>query len=244
MMTPPPAFDDGLPMPVFNPQAVKEAVDTVIQPIKDAIAVVDGVVKDLKAFFDGIKLRRRLEEVTHAELAHAHGLKEQAHRQLAEVRGRLLHADNDDARGSTNERLVLDIHRRLEAHLAERKLAARQLGSDDQLISISSLKASITLEIDSRMLIEGQKDDKIRLPLVTEDKAIDRIIGLPPTPFVVKLSAAFSADIHLEVEVGGDFKALVRLVANGMGVTFDLGGRVPIVFSVGDWTQAITLEVL
>ena len=39
-----PPFDDGLPMPVFNPQAVKKAVDTVIQPIKDAIAVVDGVV--------------------------------------------------------------------------------------------------------------------------------------------------------------------------------------------------------
>eukprot|EP00964_Phaeocystis_antarctica_P070443 scaffold42902_cov65-Phaeocystis_antarctica.AAC.1 len=86
-------------------------------------------------------------------------------------------------------------------------------------------------------------DENFLLPLVTEDKAIEMLIALPPTPFAVKLSAAFSADIHLEVEVGGDFKALVRLVANGMGVTFDLGGRVPIVFSVGDWTQAITLEL-
>ena len=42
MMTPPLAFDDGLPMPGFNPQAVKGAVDTVIQPIKDAIGVVEG----------------------------------------------------------------------------------------------------------------------------------------------------------------------------------------------------------
>ena len=193
-----------------------------IKPIKAAVDEVKKFVQTLKNYFDGLSFRRRLEELTPAEVAHAHGLKEQAHRQLTEVRGRLLHADNDDARDSTNERLVLDIHRRLEAHLAERKLAARQLGSDDQLISISSLKASITLEINSRMLIEGQKDDDFLLPLVTEDKAIDMIIGLSPTPFVVKLSAAFSADIHLAVEVEGDFKALVHLVASGMGVTFDL----------------------
>ena len=218
----------------------------VIEPITVAVEEVKKFVDTLKNYFDGLSFRRRLEELTTAEVAHAHGLKDQAHRQLTEVRGRLLHADNDDARDSTNERLVLDIHRRLEAHLAERKLAARQLGSDDQLISISSLKASITLEIDSRMLIEGQKDDLLLLPLVTEDKAIDMIIGLPPTPFVVKLSAAFSADIHLAVEVEGDFKALVHLVASGMGVTFDLstGADKPAVFSEGDWTQAITLEVL
>ena len=219
-------------------------MDRVVAPIKDAVAEVEKFVKTLKDFFDGLSFGRRLEELTPAEMVHARGLKEQAHRQLEQVRSRLLHADSDDTRGSTNERLVLDIHRRLEAHLAARKLAARQLGSDDQLISISSLKASITLEINSRMRIEGQKDDNLRIPFVSADKAIEKLIPLPPTPFAVKLSAAFSADIHLEVEVGGDFKALVRLVANGMGVTFDLGGRVPIVFSVGDWTQAITLEVL
>ena len=216
----------------------------VIEPITVAVEEVKKFVDTLKNYFDGLSFRRRLEELTPADMVHARGLKEEAHRQLTEVRGRLLHADNDDARDSTNERLVLDIHRRLEAHLAERKLAARQLGSDDQLISISSLKASITLEIDSRMLIEGQKDDDLLLPLVTEDKAIDMNIPLPPTPFVVKLSAAFSADIHLEVQVEGDFKALVHLVASGMGVTFDLstGADNPAVFSEGDWTQAITLE--
>ena len=217
-----------------------------IKPIEAAVNEVKKFVKTLKDFFESLSFRRRLEELTPVEVAHARGLKEQAHRQLEQVRGRLLHVDSDDARGSTNERLVLDIHRRLEAHLAERKLAARQLGSDDQLISISSLKASITLEIDSRMLIEGQKDDDLLLPLVTEDKAIDMAIGLAPTPFVVKLSAAFSADIHLEVQVEGDFKALVHFVASGMGVTFDLstGADNPAVFSEGDWTQTITLEVL
>eukprot|EP00964_Phaeocystis_antarctica_P016185 scaffold8941_cov44-Phaeocystis_antarctica.AAC.2 len=86
-------------------------------------------------------------------MVHARGLKEQAHRQLEQVRGRLLHADNDDARDSTKERLLSDVHRRLEVHLAERKLAARQLGSE--LVSISSLKASIQLGFDSRLLIEG-----------------------------------------------------------------------------------------
>eukprot|EP00964_Phaeocystis_antarctica_P023564 scaffold13156_cov96-Phaeocystis_antarctica.AAC.1 len=207
---------------------------------------VERFVKTLKDFFEGLPFRRRLEELKPADIVHVRGLKEEAHRQLEQVRGRLLHAGSDDARGSTNEQLVLDIHGRLEAHLAERKLAARQLGSDDQLISISSLKASITLEINSRMLIEGQKDDDFLLPLVTEDKAIDMIIALSPTPFAVKLSAAFSADIHLAVEVEGDFKALVHLVASGMGVTFDLstGADKPAVFSEGDWTQAITLEVL
>ena len=217
-----------------------------IKPIKAAVDEVKKFVQTLKNYFDGLSFRRRLEELTTAEVAHARGLKEQAHRQLEQVRGRLLHADSDDTRGSTNERLVLDIHRRLEAHLAARKLAARQLGSDDQLISISSLKASITLEINSRMRIEGQKDDNLLIPFVSADKAIEKLIPLPPTPFAVKLSAAFSADIHLEVQVEGDFKALVRLVSSGMGVTFDLstGADNPAVFSDGDWTQAITLEVL
>ena len=124
-----------------------------IGPIKAAVAEVEGFVKTLKDFFDGLSFGRRLEELTPAEMVHARGLKEQAHRQLEQVRGRLLHADNDDARDSTKERLLSDVHRRLEVHLAERKLAARQLGPE--LVSISSLKASIQLGLDSRLLIEG-----------------------------------------------------------------------------------------
>uniref|UniRef100_A0A7S0F1E8 Uncharacterized protein n=1 Tax=Phaeocystis antarctica TaxID=33657 RepID=A0A7S0F1E8_9EUKA len=219
-------------------KAVKDAVDEVIKPIEAAVNEVKQFVKTLKDFFESLSFRRRLEELTPAEVARARGLKEQAHSQLEQVRGRLLHADNDDARDSTKERLLLDVHRRLEAHLAERKLAARQLGSE--LVSISSLKASITLEINSRMRIEGQKDDNLLIPFVSADKAIEKLIPLPPTPFAVKLSAAFSADIHLEVQVEGDFKALVRLVSSGMGVTFDLstGADNPAVFSDGDWTNS------
>ena len=219
-------------------------MDTVIGPIKDAMDAVERFVKTLKDFFEGLPFRRRLEELKPADIVHVRGLKEEAHRQLEQVRGRLLHAGSDDARGSTNEQLVLDIHGRLEAHLAERKLAARQLGKDDQLISITNLKASITLQIDSRLLIEGQKDGDYRFPLEPQDKKFDIVIGLAPTPFVLKLATAFSADLNFGIAAEADFKALVRFVSSGMGVTFDLstGADKPAVFSEGDWTQATTLE--
>ena len=156
-----------------------------VGPIKDAVAEVKAFVEELKSFIDGLSFGRRLEELTPAEVVHARGLKEQAHRQLEQVRGRLLHADNDDARDSTKERLLLDVHRRLEAHLAERKLTARQLGSE--LVSISSLKASIQLALDSRLLIEGQIElENYLLPLASEDESFEKIIPLGPTPFFVK----------------------------------------------------------
>ena len=128
-------------------------MDRVVGPIKDAVDEVKTFVETLDDFVGDLSFGRRLEELTPAEMVHARGLKEQAHRQLEQVRGRLLHADNDDAHDSTKERLLSDVHRRLEVHLAERKLAARQLGSE--LVSISSLKASIQLGLDSRLLIEG-----------------------------------------------------------------------------------------
>ena len=228
--------------PVSNFQAVKDAVDRVVAPIKDAVAEVEKFVKTLKDFFDGLSFGRRLEELTPAEMVHARGLKEQAHRQLEQVRGRLLHADNDDARDSTKERLLSDVHRRLEVHLAERKLAARQLGSE--LVSISSLKASIQLELDSRLLIEGQIEKNYLLPLATKDESFEKIIPLGITPFFVKLAASFSVDASLEVQLEADLKALVHLVVDGMGVDFDLatGAENPVVFSEGNWTQSITLR--
>ena len=215
-----------------------------IQPITDAINVVEGFVKTLKDFSDSISLRRRLGEVAHAEIVHARDLKEQAHRQLEQVRGRLLHADNDDAHDSTKERLLSDVHRRLEVHLAERKLAARQLGSE--LVSISSLKASIQLELDSRLLIEGQIEKNYLLPLATKDESFEMIIPLYPTPFFVKLAASFSVDASLEVQLEADLKALVHLVVDGMGVDFDLANtdhfHPSIVFLEGNWTRTVTLR--
>ena len=228
--------------PVFNFQAVKNAVDRVVAPIKDAVAEVKKFVNTLKDFYAGLPFGRRLEELTPAEMVHARGLKEQAHRQLEQVRGRLLHADNDDAHDSTKERLLSDVHRRLEVHLAERKLAARQLGSE--LVSISSLKASIQLGLDSRLLIEGQIEKNYLLPLATKDESFEKIIPLYPTPFFVKLAASFSVDASLEVQLEADLKALVHLVVDGMGVDFDLatGAKNPVVFSEGNWTQSITLR--
>ena len=240
MMTPPPALDDGLPMPVFNPQAVKGAVDTVIQPIKDAIGVVEGFVKNLKTFFDKISLGRRLEEVTHAEVAYARGLKEQAHSQLEQVRGRLLHADNDHARDGTKERLQLDINRRLEAHFAERKLAARRL--EDELITIKKLMVSISFNLNSRLLIEYQRTENRKFSMAKQDQASERNIPLSPTPFLLKLATSFSVDFSLEVMLGGDFKAQLKIVVDRMAVDFDLsrdaGKRA--VLSEGDWTHTIT----
>jgi len=231
-------------LPLFNLQAVKDVVDRVMGPIEDAVAEVENFVKTLKDFFDDLSFRRRLEELTPAEMVHARGLKEQARRQLEQVRGRLLHADNDDAHASTKERLLGDVHRRLEVHLAERKLVARQLGSE--LVSISSLKASIKLELDSRLLIEGQIEKNYHLPLATKDESFEKIIPLYPTPFFVKLAGSFSVDASLGVQLEADLKALVHLVVDGMGVDFNLatGAQNPVVFSKGDWTQTITLEVL
>ena len=234
--------------PFFNLlQAVKDVVDSVMGPINDAVAEVEKFVKTLKGFFDDLSFRRRLEELTPAEMVHARGLKEQAHRQLAEVRGRLLHANHDDAHASTKERLLGDVHRRLEVHLAERNLVARrQLGSGSELLSISSLKASIKLGLDSRLLIEGQIEKNEHLPLATKDGSFETMIPLYPTPFIGKLVVSFSVDASLGVQLEADLKALVHLVVDGMGVNFTLptGAQNPIVLSKGDWTQTITLEVL
>ena len=228
--------------PVCNPQAVKHAVNRVVGPIEDAVEEVKAFVETLKKVFDRLKgvFGRRLEELTPAEMVHARGLKEEAHRQLTEVRGRLLHADNDDARDSTKERLLLDVHRRLEAHLAGRKLTARQLGSE--LVSISSLKASILFNLDSRMHIEAQEDQRYTFPLATKPNAKEVHIPLPPTPFTIKLAGSFSVDVLLEVEAERDLKARVHLVLDGMGIEFDLstGAENRVVFSEGDLTQTIT----
>ena len=223
--------------PVCNPQAVKHAVNRVVGPIEDAVEEVKAFVETLKKVFDRLKgvFGRRLEELTPAEMVHARGLKEQAHRQLEQVRGRLLHADNDDARDSTKERLLLDVHRRLEAHLAGRKLTARQLGSE--LVSISSLKASIKLALDSRSVITGNIKKDYLFPLASEAESFEKIIPLNPTPFFARLAGSFSVDAALEVRLEADLKALVHLVVDGMAVDFDLatGAQNPVVFSEGNW---------
>ena len=215
-------------------------MDTVIQPIEAAVNDTHTFVQTLKTFFDGLSFGRRLEELTPADMVHARGLKEHAHRQLAEVRGRLLHADTDHARDGTKERLQLDINRRLEAHFAERKLTARRL--EGELITINKLKVRISLNLASRLLIEGEMQEDYTFSLIKQDIDDLQIFILSNTPFFVKLATSFSVDCSLEVKVEADFKALVHVVVNRMAVDFDLstdaGERA--VLSEGDWTHTIT----
>ena len=234
---------DGLPARLFNLQAVKDAVERVIQPIEDAVNAVKGFVDDLKNFFDSISFRRRLEEMTRArrleEMTRARRLKEQAHRQLGEVQLRLLHAKDEHARGGITERLQLDINRRLEAHFTEPKLAARRRLDAGELITISNLVVKIPLNLNSRLLIEVQRDWDFDKTLVEVDEAFEVNMPLSPTPFTIRLAGSFDAELKLEVEAEADFKALLYIVINDMFVEFDLstGAGRRAVFSEGDWTH-------
>ena len=234
---------DGLPARLFNLQAVKDAVERVIQPIEDAVNAVKGFVDDLKNFFDSISFRRRLEEMTRArrleEMTRARRLKEQAHRQLERVQVRLLHAKDEHARGGITERLQLDINRRLEAHFTEPKLAARRRLDAGELITISNLVVKIPLNLNSRLLIEVQRDWDFDKTLVEVDEAFEVNMPLSPTPFTIRLAGSFDAELKLEVEAEADFKALLYIVINDMFVEFDLstGAGRRAVFSEGDWTH-------
>ena len=211
--------------------------------------------------FDGLSIRRRLDDMTHAEMIHARGLKEQAHRQLEQVRGSLLHAKRDHARGAdgAKERLLLDVNRRLKKHFAGRKLAARRrlqggVSLADELITISSLDVSISFNLNSRLLIESQREEGFLLPLVQfEDEGEDGvelpndlIAGWPeyaPALFAIKLKKSFTVDLSLEVSLEVDFKALLHIVVNRMTVDFDLStnaGGERAVLSEGDWTYIST----
>jgi len=54
----------------------------------------------------------------------------QAHRQLIEVQGRLLQVGHADNRAFAKDQLLLDVHRRLEAHVGKRQLEAPQHGEN------------------------------------------------------------------------------------------------------------------
>ena len=263
-------------MMIFISQPVDFLVDTVMGPIKDAVIEMKNLTRAINASFPnglckiqqpgfGDCLRRWLEDHTLDDMTLVRGLKEQADRQLSEVRGWLLHADNDDARDSIKERLLSDVHRRLEVHLAEWKLAVSQAGQlavsqVGQLLSIFSLKASIKLELNSRLLIEEKFEFKrnfpkgyqrnstknYQIPLATKDDESLKVISLAPTPFVVKIASSFKFDVSLNVELENDLKALVHLVVDGMGVDFYLttGAQHPVNFTGGNWTRTIKLEVL
>lgn len=203
-----------------------------VAPIKEAIEHIEGAVEEIKNFFNKIQVRRQLEETLRV-----HALKEQVHRQLAEVQGRLLHAKSDHVLDGTKERLQLDINQRLEAHFAERK--RRRLESE--LITIKKLSLSIPLYFYTRLLIETDREKIIQKKLVKVDVDEDFSVPLPMTPFIVKLATSFNVDLDLTLKVEGDFKALLEIRVDGLGLTFDLSTNAdePVVFSNGDWSHAI-----
>ena len=228
----------------LNLQAVTDVVDQVIEPIKYAMGFLKVSVDDIKEFFNNLKIGRRLEETIRA-----HRLKEQAHRQLAEVRGRLLHARSDHVLDGIKERLRLDINQGLEAHFAERKRrrlslagAAAAGGVTSELISIKKLSISIPLYFYSRLLIETDKDELFQKELVKVD--FDKALNLPlvPTPFYLQLGASFNVNLDLQIQLVGDFKALLEIKVDGLGLTFDLSTNAdePVGFSFGDLTHTIT----
>ena len=97
---------------------------------KTASKAMEGVTASLKKLSEKvteqIKLRSRrlVEELASSDSDHANKLLPQLHWQLEEVQSRLLQVTHDDNLALVNERLLFDVHRRLEAHLAERQLSS------------------------------------------------------------------------------------------------------------------------
>ena len=104
-------------------EMIKTAVVKMLVSVKNDFELL---LKDIAGVFGG----RRLEELPAADLDRANELMPQAHRQLIEVQSRLLQVGHVDNRAFAKERLLLDVHRRLEAHLARRKLEAPQHGEN------------------------------------------------------------------------------------------------------------------
>ena len=100
-------------------EMIKTAVENMLVSVKnDFQQLLDGII--------GIFGGRRLEELRAADFDRANELMPQAHRQLIEVQSRLLQVGHVDNRAFAKERLLLDVHRRLEAHLGKRQLGAPQ----------------------------------------------------------------------------------------------------------------------
>ena len=240
-------------MLIFNRQAVERAVNTVMDPIRSGISAIQGFVNVIKNLVDNIpgvgrrlevwtpaRITRRLKELTPGEVAHVGTLETEATRQIIEVKRRLLQEDHDDAHDATKERLMRDVHRRMEAHLVKRELQVED-SSQSPLISISSLKSSINFDLDLKIEVEAEKFDfEYQLPIPKRE--IEHRIPLGTTPFVVKLYASFDmAGSCITGVIGGiAVEALVHIVGSNLKVDFDLGSDAQerADFSLGDWSQS------
>lgn len=115
-------------------EAIGEFIEDIGKVIETAVsqqlAAVGLAFENLKRDISNEFGKRRLEELSAADFDRVNELMPQAHRQLIEVQSRLLQVGHVDNRAFAKERLLLDVHRRLEAHLAKRKLGAPQHGGN------------------------------------------------------------------------------------------------------------------
>ena len=92
-----------------------------METIRDTITkTVELLLQEIQEITNALSInRRRLEDG-------ANQLTPQAHQQLIEVQRRLSQVGEDHNRALAKERLMVDVHRRLEAHLAQRRLQVPQ----------------------------------------------------------------------------------------------------------------------
>ena len=111
-------------------EAIVEFMEDIGEVIRTAVqqqlAAARSAFDDLGSAISNLFDRRRLEELSAADFDRVNELMPQAHRQLIEVQGRLLQVGHVDNRAFAKEQLLLDVHRRLEAHLGRRQLEAPQ----------------------------------------------------------------------------------------------------------------------
>ena len=120
----------------LNLNGVIEAIGEFMEDIGDVIetavnqqlAAVGLAFENLKRDISNEFGKRRLEELSAADFDRVNELMPQAHRQLIEVQGGLRFLGGVDNRAFAKEQLLLDVHRRLEAHLGKRQLEAPQHG--------------------------------------------------------------------------------------------------------------------
>ena len=106
-------------------KAIEKTITTMWAEVKNALSDMETTLNEEHPRDEHPKKNRRLvEELPSSDLDHAKKLLPRLHRQLEEVQSRLRQVTHDDNLALVKERLLFDVHRRLEAHLAERQLSS------------------------------------------------------------------------------------------------------------------------
>ena len=101
-------------------KAIEKTITTMWAEVNNALSDMETTLNEEHPK----KNRRLVEELPSSDLDHAKKLLPRLHRQLEEVQSRLRQVTHDDNLALVKERLLFDVHRRLEAHLAERQLSS------------------------------------------------------------------------------------------------------------------------